>query len=220
MNNIEERLRDAMSARAEIVRDDQRPLPAPRPSHGSRKGLIRVAAVTLTVAVAAFAAVKLTGPSLEPQESIVAMSQSSTVPSEGPEVAVFLCKDGDVRASCAGGEITAAERKNLQLALEARPEVESIRFEDQQQAWDKFRREYEDNPQLLKATTLTDMPDSFRARIRAGADFSAVAQAASELPGVSVSVDQACNLDNAPPWGFIRRLLGRAEQCLFPGKGR
>ncbi|MEV6155525.1 permease-like cell division protein FtsX [Nonomuraea sp. NPDC052129] len=215
MNSIEERLRDAMTARAEIVRDDQRPFPAPRPSRGSRKGMIRVAAVTLTVAATAFGVVELTTPSLEPQESIVAMSPSSTVPSGGPEVSVFLCM-----ASCASGEITTAERKSLQLALAARPEVESVSFEDQQQAWNSFRQAYKDNPQLLKATTVTDMPESFRARLRAGADFSAVAKAASELPGVSVSVDQACALDNAPPWGFIKRLLGRAEQCSFPGKGR
>ncbi|WP_433515126.1 permease-like cell division protein FtsX [Nonomuraea sp. CA-143628] len=219
MNSIEERLRDAMSARAEIVRDDQRPFPAPRPSRGSRKGVVRVAAVTMAVAVTIFGVVELTAPSLEPQESIVAMSQSSTV-SEGPEVSAFLCTDGMSIASCAGVGITPAERKNLQLALEARPEVESVRFEDQQQAWDSFRQAYKDNPRLLKATTLTDMPESFRARIRAGADSSAVAKAASELPGVSVSVDQTCAIDSASFWGIVKRFLGRAEQCSFPGKGR
>ncbi|MFD8533768.1 permease-like cell division protein FtsX [Streptosporangium canum] len=79
--------------------------------------------------------------------------------------------------------------------------MESIRFEDQQQARENFRRKYEDDPELLKATPPMDMPKSFRARIRAGADSSAVAQAASELPGVSISVDQACLIDNSPPWG-------------------
>ncbi|MFG1966258.1 permease-like cell division protein FtsX [Nonomuraea sp. NPDC049028] len=217
MNSIEERLRDAMTARAEIVRDDQRPFPAPRSSRGSRKGMIRVAAVTLTVAVTAFGVVELTAPSLEPQESIVAMSQSSTVSSGGPEVAVFLCNDS---SSCAGGKITTTERKNLQLALEALPDVETVGFEDQQQAWDSFRQAYKDRPLLLKSTALTDMPESFRARIRAGADLSAVAKAASELPGVSMSVDQACVLDNANFWGYVKKILGRAEQCSFPGKGR
>ncbi|MEU7743625.1 permease-like cell division protein FtsX [Nonomuraea sp. NPDC049158] len=177
--------------------------------------MIRVAAVTLTVAVTAFGAVGLTAPSLEPQESIVAMSQSSSVPPGRPEVSVFLCG-----ASCASGEITTTERKNLQLALEARPEVESVGFEDQQQAWDSFRREYKDSPLLLKTTTLTDMPESFRARIRAGADPSAVAKAASELPGVSMSVDQACNLDNASFWGYVKKRLGGAKRCSFSGKGR
>ncbi|MFI7148214.1 permease-like cell division protein FtsX [Nonomuraea sp. NPDC050022] len=182
--------------------------------------MIRVAAVTLTVAVTVFGVVELTAPSLEPQESIVAMSQDSTVPSGGPEVSVFFCGDSDPRDSCVGGGITTAERQNLQLALEARPEVESVSFEDQQQAWDNFRQAYKDKPLLLKSTALTDMPESFRARIRAGADRSAVAKAASELPGVSMSVDQVCSLDNASFWGYVKRLLGRAEQCSFPGKGR
>ncbi|MFC7593432.1 permease-like cell division protein FtsX [Nonomuraea antimicrobica] len=163
---------------------------------------------------------RLAAPSPESQESIVAMSLSGTVPSGGPEVSVFLCKDGDPIPSCAGGGITRSERMNLQRELEARPEVEGIRFEDRQQAWDNFRRQHEDDPQLLKAMTPTDMPESFRARIRAGADSSAVAQAASELPGVSLSVDQACIIDNSPPWGIVKRLLGWSEQCSFTGEGR
>jgi hypothetical protein len=220
MNSIEERLRDAMAARAEIVGDDDRPLPAPRPRRGSGGGLVRVAAVTLTVAVTALGVAGLAASLLEPQENIVAMSLSGAVSAEGPQVAVFFCRAGDSFASCAGGEITTTERKDLQRALEAWPEVESVRFEDRQQAWENFRRQYEDNPELLKATTPTDMPESFRARIRAGADSSAVAQAASELPGASMSVDQACLIDNGPPWGFVKRLLGRGEQCSFTGKGR
>ncbi|MEU4235342.1 permease-like cell division protein FtsX [Nonomuraea sp. NPDC026600] len=221
MNSIEERLRDAMAARAEIVGDDDRPLPAPRPRRSSRGGLVRVAAVALTVAATALGVARLAAPLLEPQESIVAMSLSGTVSSGGPEVAVFLCKDGDSLTSCAGGgEITKTEWKDLERALEARPEVESVRFEDRQQAWENFRRHYKDNPELLKATTPTDMPESFRARIRAGAKPSTVAQAASELPGVSMSVDQACLIDNSPPWGIVKRLLGRGEQCSFTGKGR
>ncbi|SPL88466.1 Cell division protein FtsX [[Actinomadura] parvosata subsp. kistnae] len=182
--------------------------------------MVRVAAVTLAVAVMALAVVRLAVPSLEPQESVIAMALSGAASAAGPEVSVFLCKDGDSWASCAGGEITKPERLNLQRALEGRPEVESVRFEDRQQAWESFRRQYEDDPELLKATTPTDMPESFRARIRAGADASAVARAASELPGVSISFDQACLVDNGWPWGLVKRLLGSDEQCSFMGKGQ
>lgn len=220
MNSIEGRLRDAMAARAQIVGDDDRPLPAPRRRRSSGGSLVTVTVVVLTIAVTALGVVRLAAPSVEPQESVVAVSMSGTVPSGGPEVSIFLCKDGEFFTSCAGGGITESERMNLQRALVARPEVESVRFEDRQQAWENFRRQYENNPELLKATTSTDMRESFRARIRAGANFSAVAQAASELPGVAVSVDQACLIDNSPPWGIVKRLLGLDEQCSFTGKGR
>ncbi|MFD1537602.1 CU044_5270 family protein [Nonomuraea guangzhouensis] len=68
MNSIEDRLRDAMAARAEIVGDDDRPLPAPRPQRlqdrmrgrGRRTGWL-VPALTLATAAAAVVAVLVTG---------------------------------------------------------------------------------------------------------------------------------------------------------------
>jgi ferric-dicitrate binding protein FerR (iron transport regulator) len=222
MNSIEDRLRDAMAARAETVGDDHHPLPAPQSRRASVRSPIRIAAVALAVAVTAFGVIRLVAPSSGPQEeSIFAMSLSGTAPSGTPDVAVFLCKDDDPFPSCKGGGITKTERENLQRALEARPEVDGVAFENRQQVWENFRRQNEDDdPELVKAITPKDMPESFRARIRAGADFSAVARAASELPGVSNSVDQACLLDNSYLWGAVKMILGLGEQCSFMGKER
>ncbi|MCW2879626.1 MAG: hypothetical protein JWQ95_3726 [Sphaerisporangium sp.] len=221
MNSIEDRLRGAMAARAETVGDDHRPLPAPQSRRASVRSPIRIAAIALAVAVTAFGVIRLVAPSPGPQEeSIVAMSMNGMALSGTPDVAVFLCKDGDPFPSCKGGGITKTERENLQRTLEARPEVEGIAFENRQQAWENFRRQNEDNLQLLQAIVPEDMPESFRARIKAGADFSAVARAASELPGVSNSVDQACLLDNSYLWGAVKKILGLGEQCSFMGKGR
>ncbi|MEU4834482.1 permease-like cell division protein FtsX [Streptosporangium sp. NPDC023615] len=147
---------------------------------------------------------------------------SDMAPSGTPEVAVFLCKDGDPFPGCEGGAITRTERENLRRALEARPETGSVVFQDRQQAWENFRRANKDDHKLLRAVAPEDMPESFRARIRAGADFSAVARAASELPGVSNSVNQACLLDGMSPWGLVKHFLGvgERERCSIPGKGR
>lgn len=223
MNSIEDRLRDAMAARAETVGDDHRPLPAPRSRRASGKGPIRTVAVALAVVATVFGVTRLVSLSSGPEESIVAMTMSGTAPSGTPEVSVFLCKDGDPFPGCEGREgrgITETERDDLRRMLEARPEVEGVAFQDRRQAWEDFRRQNEDDhPELVRAIRPGDMPESFRARIRAGADPSAVARAASGLPGVSNSVDRACILDKIHPLGLVKEILGLGEQCSFEGGG-
>ncbi|GGP84602.1 permease-like cell division protein FtsX [Streptosporangium pseudovulgare] len=205
---------------AETVGDDHRPLPAPRSRRAFGKGPIRTVAVALAVAATAFGVTRLVSLSSGPQESIVAMTMSGTAPSGTPEVSVFLCKDGDPFPGCEGRGITETERENLRRTLEARPEVEGVAFQDRRQAWEDFRRQNEDDhPELVKAIHPGDMPESFRARIRAGADPSAVARAASGLPGVSNSVDQVCILDKIHPLGSVKEILGLGEQCSFKGGG-
>ncbi|MEU7986701.1 permease-like cell division protein FtsX [Streptosporangium canum] len=218
MNSIEDRLRDAIAARAETVRDDDRPLPAPRARGASVRSPIRIAAVALAVAATTLGVVRLAAPSPGQQESIIATTMNG-LPSGAPGVSVFLCKADDSFPSCKDGKITEVEKENLQRSLEARPEVETVVFEDQQQAWENFREQNKDDTEFLKDLVPGNMTESFRVRITAGADFSAVARAASELPGVSHSVDQACIWDNSPLGGSVKESSGW-ERCSFMGKGR
>jgi hypothetical protein len=217
MSGIEDRLRDALAARARTVRDDELPLPAPRTA-GRARVMIPVAA--LAVAVTAFGLVRA-APSSEPQEeSTLAVSLSAVESSGPPQVSVFLCKENDVFLSCQGGAITETERADLRRALEKRPDVEGVSFEDQQQAWENFRRNMSDQPELVRTVTPDDLPESFRVQIRPGAEFSAVARAASKFPGVSNSVDGACLADNLSAWGSVKKWLGSDAQCSFMGAGR
>ncbi|GAA1313283.1 hypothetical protein Psi02_56890 [Planotetraspora silvatica] len=217
MSAIEDRLRDAMAARARTVRDDDLPLPAPRAGGGRFK----IAAAALAVTVTAFGLVRLASPSPEPQEeSTLAVSLSAVESSGRPVVSVFLCMEDDVFASCKSGEATDAEREKLRRALERRPDVESVSFEDQQQAWENFRRNMTDKPELLWTVVPSDLPEAFRIQVRPGADFSAVARAASGFPGVSNSVDGACIADSLSAWGSVKRWLGSKDECSFGGTGR
>ncbi|GII77793.1 hypothetical protein Sru01_27750 [Sphaerisporangium rufum] len=216
MNDIEDRLRDAMTARARTIDDDTRPLPPP---HRTVRGHpLRVTAVALALAVTVLGVVRFAAVSAGGgQEKIVAMSLSGAASSDRPEVAVFLCKDDDAFPGCAGGAITAAERENLQRAMTTRPEVESVAFEDRKLAWESFRRRF---PKYADEVRPEDMPESFRLQLRPGANIPAVAQALSELPGVSNSVDQSCMADRGSWWGVIAYFLGLGDQCTFLGKGR
>ena len=203
MSNIEERLRDAMAFRAQAVPDDGRPLPAPRRASG--KGPLRIAAATLAVAATITGTVLLTAPSPAPQDPIiVAMSVSGIQPDTRPQVIVFLCKGGDVHPSCHSEKATDQERADIEAALRAMPEVESLLHESRQEALANFRRQYKDDPELVRLIAEDDLPESFRILPTEEAGYSAVARAASHLPGVSVTVDQACVRDSSALKDFLR----------------
>ncbi|GLW09387.1 hypothetical protein Misp01_45160 [Microtetraspora sp. NBRC 13810] len=197
-----------MAAHTRTVPDDDRPLPGPRARHATGKGAVKVTAVALAVTATVLGVVRLTAPAADPsKEHILAMAMSGAASSVIPGVAVFLCRDDDIYRSCAGGKVTEGERAGILRTLEAMPDVEAVTFESREQAWEKFRTQYADNDELLKAVNFSDMPESFQARIRAGGDASAVARAAGELPGVSNSINKAC-------------LFASGEECSFSGNGR
>ncbi|MFJ2033541.1 permease-like cell division protein FtsX [Streptosporangium sp. NPDC087985] len=218
MTATENRLREALSAAA-VTAVDVRPLTTP--ARRRSRTPLRIGAVVLAVAVTAFGAVRLSVPSSVPRgETIIAMSMSGVEPSGMAGVSVFLCKKSDPFPHCKDREISTEDRENLLRMLEGRPEVEAVTFESRQQAWENFQREYQDNPELLKAIIPRDMPESFRVRIRPDDDSMAVAQAAGELPGVSNAIDTACLYERASLMSIIMSKLPWAEdrkQCSYPG---
>ncbi|AWS47533.1 permease-like cell division protein FtsX [Streptosporangium sp. 'caverna'] len=218
MSIIEDRLRDAMAARAEAVPDDDRPLPAPRARRAGRTAPIAIAAAVLLIAGTILGTVRLGDPFSGSQETIVAMSMGGNEPSDTPEVRVFLCKGDGLWPNCEGAA-TETQREEIRRMIEARPEVEEVAFRDQQTNWEAFRSEFKDSPKLLQVLTIKDMPNSFIVRIRPDADSLAVAQAAGKLPGVSNAIDRDCLFERLTLLSRIERTLPWAEdrkQCSYP----
>ncbi|MFI6457303.1 permease-like cell division protein FtsX [Streptosporangium amethystogenes] len=215
MTDAENRLRDALSAAAATAAD-VRPLAAP--ARRRSRAPFRIAAVALAVAVTVFGVVRLTVPLSSSREAVVAMAMSGAEPSGYADVSVFLCRQDDFRPNC-DHVVTEDEKAEIRRALEARPEVERVLFEDRRQAWEKFRSQYADNPTLVKAIAVEDMPESFRAWLRPGADSNAVARAMGGLPGASHAIDGPCLLRGASLWSLVERVLpwsNEPEQCSFP----
>ncbi|MET8046024.1 permease-like cell division protein FtsX [Streptosporangium sp. NPDC005286] len=215
MTDIENRLRDALSAAAATA-ENVRPLTVP--ARRRLRAPFRIAAAALAVAVVVFGAVRLATPPPPSRGNMVAMAMSSIEPFGYADVSVFLCKEDDVLPNCAHA-VTEDEQAGIRRALEGRPEVERVLFEDRRQVWENFRRQNANNPTLLQAIVVTDMPEVFRAWIRPGTDPSVVARAMGELPGVSNSLGTHCMLERASLWSIIVRSLpwsDEPEQCSFP----
>ncbi|MEV6866387.1 permease-like cell division protein FtsX [Streptosporangium subroseum] len=218
MSIIEDRLRDAMAARAAAVPDDDRPLPAPRARRAGWAAPIAIAAAVLLVAGAVLGTVRIDAPSSGAPETVVAMSMGGAEPSDVPEVRVFPCKEVSPWQNCEGAA-TETEKEEIRRMLEARPEVEDVTFRDQRTNWEAYRREFKDSATLLQVITVDDMPESFTARIRPGTDSLAVARAAGELPGVANAIDRDCLFERVSLLSVIESKLpwaGDEKQCSYP----
>ncbi|MEV4094294.1 permease-like cell division protein FtsX [Streptosporangium saharense] len=177
MTETENRLRDALSAAASTT-VDIRPLTVP----ARRRSRLPLAVVAAVVTATAVGAGILWVRQADPRATTAEVAEQ---PSSDLEIAVFLCKKHDAFPRCKGKTVDKAK---IAEALWSRPDVDWIGYEDNREAYARYRRQ----PDALKAVTAEDMPDSFRVVPGAGADWDAIVAAARKLPGVSNVVDQRC----------------------------
>ncbi|MGP3958031.1 permease-like cell division protein FtsX [Nonomuraea sp. 3N208] len=129
-----------------------------------------------------------------------------------PKVSVFLCDKRFPEPTCDaerethgkndiitknGKETTKAQKAAIRKLIDAMPEVESYVFEDQQMAYEKFRREFSENKTLLKATEVKDMREAFRLLLKPGSEPAEVVGELKRQPGVGSVVYQPCLADKA-----------------------
>ncbi|MFI6604513.1 permease-like cell division protein FtsX [Nonomuraea sp. NPDC050536] len=176
---MEERLRQALDeAGATVDLASVRPLAVPE----RRRFRVDFRLVTAAAGVAlagAVATVVVTSPG---GQGVVAVKP---VGPERTEVRVFLCGKGSAMPNCKGKGITEVQIQRLQSVLKSPPGVEETYYEDQAAAYKNFQEENADNPGLVKATKVQDLPTSFRVRLKTGADPQQVIRAAMDQPGVA-----------------------------------
>ncbi|MFG1617374.1 permease-like cell division protein FtsX [Nonomuraea wenchangensis] len=123
-------------------------------------------------------------------------------------VNVFLCGKGSSLPSCGaerkpdgsmvvkeGKAATGAQKTALQKLIADLPGVQSITFEDQQAAYDNFKRAFVSNKALMKSTKVSDMPESFRVVLKQGSDWAAVVATLRRQPGVASAFYVPCQKD-------------------------
>lgn len=189
---VEERLRQALDeAGATVDVASIRPLTVA----GRRRFRVDFRLITATAGVAlagAVAAVVATSPG---GQSVVA---AKPVGPEVIEFRAFLCGKGSAMPQCKGKGVTAEQTKALQSWLKSQPYVDQVFYEDQATAYKDFRAANADNPTLLKSAKITDMPASFRVKLKTGADPQPVVAAVTGQPGVAqVVVDRRVGDDTA-----------------------
>jgi cell division transport system permease protein len=95
------------------------------------------------------------------------------------EVSVFLKAD-----------VTEEQRKGLESDLTGDPLVQDVTYESKELAWERFKTQFRDAPDLVNATKPESLPESFRIKLKNPKQFNEINEKYRERAGVSEIVDQ------------------------------
>ncbi len=144
---------------------------------GLRRNLMMTFAVILSIAVS----LTLLGASLllSSQVSLAAGDWFGKI-----EVSIFLC-DG---TRCAA--ITDEQRDTLEADLLAEPVVDTVFYESKQEAYDRFREQFANEPELVESVSADVLPASFRVKLKDPEQFQVIKDRFEARPGVEDIIDQ------------------------------
>jgi len=110
------------------------------------------------------------------------------------EVSVFLCGSLSESPSCAGGVVTSEQRLQIQQDIQSMPAVDSVFYESQSEAFNRFQERFKDSA-IAANVTADQLPESFRVKLKDPTQFAVIVSAFSGRPGVDVVQDQRSILD-------------------------
>jgi cell division transport system permease protein len=149
---------------------------------GLRRNLMMTVAVILSVTVS----LTLLGASLLLSEQV----ELATDDWVGQvEVSIFLC-DGRTCPT-----ITPEQQDALRTELEEHAVVQEVFYESKEDAYDRFRELFRDQPNLVDSVDPDVLPASFRVKLQDPELFRVISQEFTAYPGVEEIVDQRAVLD-------------------------
>ena len=155
---------------------------------GLRRNLTMTIAVVVTVAIS----LALFGSGLLIRKQVETMKDFWY---DKVEVSVYLCGEISDAPTCAGQAVTDEQRAELEADLLAMPEVDEVFYESQQEAYEHFQEQFADSPDLVENVTADVLPESFRVKLDDPTQFSVVADAFVDRPGVEEVQDQKALLE-------------------------
>jgi cell division transport system permease protein len=95
------------------------------------------------------------------------------------EVSIFLTDN-----------VTQAQRDNLRQQLQQDPLVKSLTYESKQEAYNRFRQQFKDSPDLINNTSPNALPESFRVKLKDPSKYALAAEKYKSADGVDQVIDQ------------------------------
>ena len=120
------------------------------------------------------------------------------------QISLYLCTADSANPNCDGKAVSPAQQAQLQQTLTSMPQVESVAYVSQAQAYALFKQDFANDPSYVSTVKETDMPPSFEVKLRnPEADYGIVSSAVNGAPGVDSVIDEMTILDK-----FYRLLDG------------
>ena len=113
------------------------------------------------------------------------------------QLSIYLCTATSVSPQCTkNGPATSTEIAQIQQDLNHLPQVVSVRYESQSQAYERFKQEFSQDQSFVSSVSKGDIPNSFQVKLRnTQTDFPVVAETVDGRPGVDQIVDDSSILD-------------------------
>ncbi len=112
------------------------------------------------------------------------------------EVSIFMCGQASEVPNCADGEVTQAQRTELQTQLNSlKPLVQTVYYESKQESFQRFKQQFK-NSAILDNLKVDQMPESFRVKLSDPQKYAVIASAFQGAPGVEQVLDQRALLGN------------------------
>lgn len=192
---MEDRLRDALAeAGATLDPSTLKPL---RASERRFRVDFRLLSVAAAVVLAGATTAVVLGAGGGDEDGVV-MAAAEPAWSGEADMSIFLCtKSAPEETPCQGQAASAQQVKTIEDELRRLPQVDGVFFESQALAYENFKRSFTKNKALLNAVKVTDLPQSFRLKIKKGGDRQQVRESLLGLAGIRDIVDRAS--PNAQP---------------------
>jgi len=104
------------------------------------------------------------------------------------QITVFLCNQNSATANCVNGEVTDAQKGEIEQVLDGNAEVASWRLQSKQEAYDKWRDVYvsddETERRVYESIRPSDMQESYWVQLKDPEKFMGIKSAVQGLPGV------------------------------------
>jgi cell division transport system permease protein len=127
------------------------------------------------------------------------------------QISLYLCTADSANPNCEGKAVSPAQQAQLQQTLTSMPQVESVTYVSQAQAYALFKQDFANDPSYVSTVRETDMPPSFEVKLRnPEADYGIVSSAVNGAPGVDSVIDEMTILDK-----FYRLLDGARNAVVI-----
>lgn len=101
------------------------------------------------------------------------------------QVSIYLCTETSAQPNCSTGAVTKDQRETIAAQFaEMKPLVKEVYYEDEQEAYDRFREDYKNSP-LAGNIRVGDIPPSYRVQLSDPEQYETVASAFEGAPGVA-----------------------------------
>jgi cell division transport system permease protein len=127
------------------------------------------------------------------------------------QISVYLCTADSANPNCDGKAVSPAQQSSIDQTLTSMPQVESVTYVSQPQAYALFKQDFANDPSYVSTVKETDMPPSFEVKLRnPEADYGIVSSAVNGAPGVDSVIDEMTILDK-----FYRLLDGARNAVVI-----